>query len=92
MDKFSTKQIIELYQMMGLKDPKFLSEKNVENLFKILKIEPIFNEDGIRQLTPYELLGVLPVFEKGKEKMKRGRLCETASSIFRPAWPCSVKV
>ena len=68
MDKFSTKQIIELYQMMGLKDPKFLSEKNVENLFKILKIEPIFNEDGIRQLTPYELLGVLPVFEKGKEK------------------------
>ena len=68
MDKFSTKQIIELYQMMGLKDPEFLTEKNVENLFKILRIEPIFKEDGTRQLTPYELLGVLPVFEKGKEK------------------------
>ncbi len=68
MEKFSTEQIFELYRFMGLDDPKFFDDANVVNLFRILNIEPKFNEDGSLKKTPYELLGVLPIFEDNQEK------------------------
>ena len=58
MEKFTANGLIHLYKKMGLKDPKFFDEKNVVNLYKILGIEPCLNENGIRILTPYEILRV----------------------------------
>ena len=67
MNKLTNKQIILLYKKMGISSPKFLDDKNVVNLFKILKIEPQYDQAGNRLKTPYEILGVLPKFKNNKE-------------------------
>lgn len=68
MDKFTREQIIEFYQSMGLSGPDFLSGGKIVNLYKLLEIVPEKNSNGDRLKTPYEILGVPPKFENGKEK------------------------
>ena len=68
MSKFTNKQIFEIYNTMGVSDPKFFNEKKIVNLFKLLNIEPQFDDAGKRILTPYEILGVLPQIVDNKEK------------------------
>lgn len=67
MEKFTEKKITEFYKKIGLEKAEFFDGKKPINLFKILKISPETDSAGNRKLTPYELLGVVPKFENGKE-------------------------
>lgn len=67
MGKFTEKNITEFYKKIGLDKAEFFDGKKPKNLFKILKISPEFDSVGNRKLTPYELLGIVPKFENGKE-------------------------
>lgn len=67
MEKFTEKKITEFYKKIGLEKAEFFDGKKPKNLFKILKISPETDGLGNRKLTPYELLGVVPKFENGKE-------------------------
>lgn len=68
MVKFSNKEIFELLQSLGLSESAIVKSGLVQDIFSVLKTEPKITEDGSRELTPYETLGVMPVFEGGKEK------------------------
>lgn len=67
MEKFTEKKITEFYKKIGLTEAEFFDGKKPINLFKILKISPEIDGAGNRKLTPYELLGIVPIFENGKE-------------------------
>lgn len=56
------------YKKMGVTADKYLKGGNVRNIYDFLGIVPKFNDNGERQQTPYEILGVLPNIEGATEK------------------------
>ena len=70
MENLSNEQIIgiiEFYKKCGISEEAYLSKDGALDLFTLLKIEPEFDEDGNRVLTPYEQLEMIPKFEGGEE-------------------------
>lgn len=67
MDNSLNIELENFYESIGLQ-PKQFKSKDSLNIFKMMGFEPKFNANGERVLTPYEILGVLPQFENGKEK------------------------
>lgn len=68
MIKFTNRQILEFYMRSGIPLDKCVNEREVVNIYKLLGISPRLKADGSREITPYEILGVMPVFDNGKEK------------------------
>ncbi len=59
----------QIYDILGVSSESYICGGQILNLFKMLKFSPEIDEDGERKLTPYELLGVAPIFdENGTEK------------------------
>ena len=58
----------DFYNKLGVDPEQFFSGKNITNIFDFLNIVPQVDELGNRKLTSYEILGLLPNIENGKEK------------------------
>lgn len=70
MENLTNEQIIDIinfYGKCGITEETYLSKDGALDLFTLLKIEPQFDEDGNRILTPYEELEIVPKFEGGVE-------------------------
>ena len=70
MEILSNEEIIDIinfYEKCGITEETYLSKDGALDLFTLLKIEPEFDEDGNRVLTPYEQLEMIPKFEGGEE-------------------------
>jgi len=70
MENLTNEQIIDIinfYEKCGITEETYLSKDGALDLFTLLKIEPEFDEDGNRVLTPYEQLEMIPKFEGGEE-------------------------
>ena len=70
MEILSNEEIIDIinfYEKCGITEETYLSKDGALDLFTLLKIEPQFDEDGNRVLTPYEELEMIPKFEGGEE-------------------------
>lgn len=53
----------DIYAILGI--PKqYNPDGSLMSIYELLKIHPIYDETGTRLLTPYELLGILPKFDK----------------------------
>ncbi len=53
----------DIYAILGI--PKqYNPDGSLMSIYELLKIHPIYDETGTRMLTPYELLGILPKFDK----------------------------
>lgn len=68
MIKFSSEETIELLKSMGLKDSRIMKNGMIQDIYSLLKIDPKLKADGTRVLTPYEILGVAPIFDGEKER------------------------
>lgn len=53
---------------LGIPLDRCVNKEGIVDLFKLLGISPRLKADGSREITPYEILGVVPVFDNGKEK------------------------
>lgn len=58
----------QIYDSLGFSSESYICGGQILNLFKMLKIAPEIGDNGERKLTPYELLGVAPVFDKRGEE------------------------
>lgn len=68
MVNFSNEQILEFFKYMGVQEKDCVKNNEILDIYKLLKIEPRLKADGSREITPYEILRVPPVFDNGKEK------------------------
>lgn len=71
MENFSNEQMetmIAFYKQLGISADKFFVDGKIKSIFEILGVKPEVDENGVRKLTPYEILGLLPNIEDGKEK------------------------
>ena len=55
------RKIKEIYDILGI-EIQYNSDGSVKDVFQLLGIEPVFDENGERILTPYELIGINPKF------------------------------
>lgn len=53
----------QLYERLGILPDRYISDGQIINIFKKLHIAPDVYLDGKRRLTPYEILGVAPIFD-----------------------------
>ena len=58
----------DFYKQLGVDPERFFNGQNIINIFDFLNICPNVDSEGNRQLTPYEILGVLPNIKEGEEK------------------------
>ncbi len=71
MENFTNEQIkaaAKFYEEMGVSIGDYISGGKIKDIFNFLQIKPQVDDDGNRKLTPYEILGLLPNVENGKEK------------------------
>ena len=71
MENFTNEQLeslIAFYKQLGISADKFFVDGKIKSIFEVLQIKPDVCEDGSRKLTPYEILGLMPNIQDGKEK------------------------
>lgn len=64
----SSSMFEEFYKALGIQPSQVVVGGEIRNIFKLLSFEPKFDASGQRVLTPYEILGVPPQIENGKER------------------------
>lgn len=70
MENLTNEQIVDIinfYQLCGITEDMYLSRNGVLDLFSLLGISPVYDEEGNREPTVYEQLSIAPVFREGKE-------------------------
>jgi len=68
MENISNNDVIDLYaNKMKLTQYSFIKNGRIRNIYDILGIRPKVDDNGVREITPYEILQVPPQMEMGRE-------------------------
>ncbi|MBQ7452960.1 MAG: hypothetical protein IJS68_01685 [Clostridia bacterium] len=62
-EELRIKRLLQLYEIMGL-EVQYNEDGSIKDVFELLNLKNLYNEKGERILTIYELLDILPTFNK----------------------------
>ena len=68
LSKEELNELKKFYEFVGLQKSSSLNGAEIMDIFRLLKIKPEVDSNGIRKLTPYEILEVPPQFIDGKRE------------------------